>query len=153
MKDYFPSSPYFFRIVKIAMVLLVGILLLLAIVAPAPLNEPANITQTPNPAKAAWFFLWVQELASYSKYLVYMIMLIGLFFLLLPFLPGISESEQAKWLPKDQQWINTVALIIFLRHIRINDYCHVFQGEKLGLRIFILTHLIGAFVVNRPLFL
>ena len=130
MKDFLPSSPYFFRIVKIAMILLVGILLLLAMVIPAPLNEPANITQTPNPAKAAWFFLWVQELASYSKYLVYMMMLIGLFFLLLPFQPGISEPKQAKWLPKDQQWINTVTLIIFFGISALTMIAMFFRGEN-----------------------
>jgi hypothetical protein len=112
------------------MVLLVGILLLLAMVIPAPLNEPANITQTPNPAKAAWFFLWVQELASYSKYLVYMMMLIGLFFLLLPFQPGISEAKQAKWLPKDQQWINTVTLIIFFGISALTMIAMFFRGEN-----------------------
>lgn len=130
MKDFLPSSPYLFRIVKIAMVLLVGILLLLAMVVPASLNEPANIIQTPNPAKAAWFFLWVQELASYSKYLVYMIMLIGLFFLLLPFLPGIAEAKQAKWLPKDQQWVNTVTLIIFFGISALTIIAMFFRGEN-----------------------
>jgi hypothetical protein len=130
VKDFLPSSPHLFRIVKIAMVLLVGILLLLAIVVPAPLNEPANITQTPNPAKAAWFFLWVQELASYSKYLVYMIISIGLFFLLLPFLPGISEAKQAKWLPKDQQWVNTVALIVFFGISALTIIAMFFRGEN-----------------------
>jgi hypothetical protein len=114
VKDYLPSSPHFFRIIKIAMVLLVGMLLVLAMVIPAPLDGPADIAQTPNPAKAAWFFLWIQELASYSKYLIYMTILIGLFFLLLPFIPGISEANQAKWLPKDQQWINIVTVIIFI---------------------------------------
>jgi hypothetical protein len=130
MKDFLPSSPYLFRIVKIAMVLLVGILLLLAMVVPAPLNEPANITQTPNPAKAAWFFLWVQELASYSKYFVYMIILIGLFFLLLPFLPGISEAKQAKWLPKDQQWVNTFTLIIFFGVSALTMIAMFFRGRN-----------------------
>ena len=128
MKDFLPSSPYLFRIVKIAMVLLVGVLLILAMVVPAPLNEPANITQTPNPAKAAWFFLWVQELASYSKYFVYMIMLIGLFFLLLPFLPGISEAKQAKWLPQDQQWVNIVTLIIFFGISALTIIAMFFRG-------------------------
>ena len=130
MKDFLPSSPYLFRIVKIAMVLLVGILLLLAMVVPAPLNEPANITQTPNPAKAAWFFLWVQELASYSKYFVYMIIFIGLFFLLLPFLPGISEAKQAKWLPKDQQWVNTFTLIIFFGVSALTMIAMFFRGRN-----------------------
>ena len=112
------------------MVLLVGILLLLAMVVPAPLNEPANITQTPNPAKAAWFFLWVQELASYSKYFVYMIIFIGLFFLLLPFLPGISEAKQAKWLPKDQQWVNTFTLIIFFGVSALTMIAMFFRGRN-----------------------
>lgn len=130
MKDFLPSSPYFFRIVKIAMVLLVGILLLLAVVIPAPLHEPANITQTPNPAKAAWFFLWIQELASYSKYLVYAIVLMGLFFLLLPFLPGISEAKQAKWLSKDQQWINIVTLMIFFGISALTIIAMFFREEN-----------------------
>jgi len=112
------------------MVLVVGILLLLSMVIPAPLHEPANITQTPNPAKAAWFFLWIQELASYSKYLVYIILLIGLLFLLLPYLPGISEAKQAKWLPKDQQWINIITLIIFFGILALTIIAIFFRGEN-----------------------
>ena len=112
------------------MVLLIGVLLLFAFIVPAPLHEPASITQAPNPVKAAWFFLWVQELASYSKYLVYMIMLIGLYFLLLPFLPGISEAKQAKWLPKDQQWINILTLIIFFGISALTIIAMFFRGEN-----------------------
>lgn len=130
MKDYLPSSPHLFRIIKIAMVLLVGVLLVLAMVIPAPLDEPADIAQTPNPAKAAWFFLWIQELASYSKYLVYMTILIGLFFLLLPFIPGISEANQAKWLPKDQQWINIVTVIIFIGVLVLTIIAMFLRGEN-----------------------
>jgi len=130
VKDYLPSSPHFFRIIKIAMVLLVGMLLVLAMVIPAPLDGPADIAQTPNPAKAAWFFLWIQELASYSKYLVYMTILIGLFFLLLPFIPGISEANQAKWLPKDQQWINIVTVIIFIGILVLTIIAMFLRGEN-----------------------
>jgi len=130
VKDYLPSSPHFFRIIKIAMVLLVGVLLVLAMVIPAPLDGPADIAQTPNPAKAAWFFLWIQELASYSKYLVYMTILIGLFFLLLPFIPGISEANQAKWLPKDQQWINIVTVIIFIGILVLTIIAMFLRGEN-----------------------
>jgi len=130
MKDFLPSSPYLFRIIKIAMALLLGILLLLAMVIPAPLNEPANITQTPNPAKAAWFFLWIQELVSYSTHLIYIIMLVGLCFFLLPYLPGISEAKQAKWLPKDQQWVNAVTLFTFLGILVLTIIAMFFRGEN-----------------------
>jgi quinol-cytochrome oxidoreductase complex cytochrome b subunit len=41
---------------------LVGALLLFASVFDAPLAEPANPAMSPNPAKAAWYFLGLQEL-------------------------------------------------------------------------------------------
>ena len=130
MKDYIPTSPFLFRIIKRAIVFLIGILLLLAFAIHAPLQTPGNLSQVPNPVKAAWFFLWIQELASYSKYLVYIIMLVGLYFLLLPYLPGISEAKQAKWLPKDQQWINIVTSIIFFGISALTVIAAFFRGEN-----------------------
>ena len=112
------------------MVLLIGTLLLLAFVIPAPLQDPGNLEKSPNPVKAAWFFLWIQELASYSKYLVYIIMPVGLYFLLLPYLPGISEAKQAKWLPKDQQWVNAVTLFTFLGILALTIIAMFFRGEN-----------------------
>src|ERR1700694_3335406 len=38
---------------------------LLSIVINAPLREPANPNVTPNPAKAPWYFLGLQELLHY----------------------------------------------------------------------------------------
>ena len=38
---------------------------LLSIVIDAPLQEPANPNLTPNPAKAPWYFLGLQELLHY----------------------------------------------------------------------------------------
>ena len=40
--------------------------MLLALVVPAPLEEAANPEVTPNPAKAPWYFLGLQELVGYS---------------------------------------------------------------------------------------
>ncbi len=37
---------------------------LLGLLIPAQLEEPANPAVTPNPAKAPWYFLWLQELVS-----------------------------------------------------------------------------------------
>ena len=128
MKDYIPTSPFLFRMIKRALVLLIGVLLLLAFIVPAPLQNPGNLEKSPNPAKAAWFFLWIQELVSYSTHLFYVIMLVGLSFFLLPYLPGISEAKQAKWLPKDQQWINIVTLIIFLVISALTIIAMFFRG-------------------------
>ena len=114
--------------IKTAIVLLVGLLLLLAFIIPAPLQNPGNLEKSPNPAKAAWFFLWIQELVSYSTHLIYIIILVGLCFFLLPYLPGISEAKQAKWLPKDQLWINIVTLFTFLGILALTIIAMFFRG-------------------------
>ncbi|MCX6550236.1 MAG: cytochrome b N-terminal domain-containing protein [Acidobacteria bacterium] len=36
----------------------------LALVIPSPLEEAANALVTPNPAKAPWYFLWLQEIVA-----------------------------------------------------------------------------------------
>src|SRR6184192_1616063 len=46
----------------------IGIILLLivwSLVVDAPLEEPANPTKTPNPSKAPWYFLGLQEILVY----------------------------------------------------------------------------------------
>ena len=54
----------------------------------APLEEIANPTRTPNPAKAPWYFLGLQELVSYSAFLggVLVPTLVVLLLLLAPYL-------------------------------------------------------------------
>jgi quinol-cytochrome oxidoreductase complex cytochrome b subunit len=37
---------------------------ILACIVPSPLEEPANALVTPNPAKAPWYFLWLQEIVT-----------------------------------------------------------------------------------------
>ncbi|NTU50776.1 MAG: cytochrome C, partial [Desulfobulbaceae bacterium] len=48
----------------IALVVMIG-LTFWSIVVDAPLEEIANPTLTPNPAKAPWYFLGLQELLVY----------------------------------------------------------------------------------------
>jgi quinol-cytochrome oxidoreductase complex cytochrome b subunit len=50
-------------VVTMATVLAVTVL---AILIPSPLLEPANAQVTPNPAKAPWYFLWLQEIVADS---------------------------------------------------------------------------------------
>lgn len=49
----------------IAMVLCVVVLVAWSLLIRAPLEEPANIGRTPNPAKAPWYFLGLQEILVY----------------------------------------------------------------------------------------
>ena len=49
----------------IAMVVVVVVLILWSILIKAPIEEPANLARTPNPSKAPWYFLGLQELLVY----------------------------------------------------------------------------------------
>ena len=49
----------------IALVLFTALLLVWAIILPAPLEQPADPNVAPNPAKAPWYFLGLQEMLVY----------------------------------------------------------------------------------------
>jgi cytochrome b-561 len=51
------------RLLLVTLVTLLAVSIL-AVVVPTPLEEPANPKVTPNPAKAPWYFLWLQELVT-----------------------------------------------------------------------------------------
>lgn len=130
MKGYIQSSPFFFRLIAISMGLLVALLVILAIFILAPLDGPADITSVPNPIKSAWFLLWTQELVSYSNYLVYPIIFLGLYFLLLPYLPGSPECKRARWLQKDQLPISILTVMIFFAILVLTVVAMFFRGEN-----------------------
>jgi menaquinol-cytochrome c reductase cytochrome b/c subunit len=48
-----------------ALLAITGLLVILAVIIHSPLLDPANFNQTPNPSKAPWYFLGLQELLSY----------------------------------------------------------------------------------------
>lgn len=49
-------------------VLVLAVLSLIAMCFNAPLEEPANAAHPPNPAKAPWYFLGLQEMVGYSAF-------------------------------------------------------------------------------------
>jgi hypothetical protein len=133
MKGYVPSSPSFFRRIAMAIGLLVATLVILAILIPPPLHGPADVATVPNPIKSAWFLLWTQELVSYSKHLVHLIIFLGCLVLLLPYLPGSLECKQARWLQKDQWFISVLTLMIFAAIVVLTVIAVLFRGENWAL--------------------
>ena len=49
----------------IAMILATAVLVVWAILLPAPLEQPATTSRAPNPSKAPWYFLGLQEMLVY----------------------------------------------------------------------------------------
>jgi hypothetical protein len=110
MSRYVKSSPFFFRPVGRAMLLGAAVLLLLAALVPAPLETPADPAHPPNPAKSAWFLLWIQELVSYSTLAIYVAVALAALLVALPWLP-FPRLEQARWLPREHWPLAAVVLL------------------------------------------
>jgi len=133
MKTYLRSSPYFFRLIKASFAAGIAALLLMAWFVPAPLQEAADFARVPNPARSAWFLLWMQELVSYSSAFVYLIAALAVFFTLLPWLPISLPAEKASWLPADQRLVSWLTLIVFVGIVALTVVAMFFRGENWSL--------------------
>jgi cytochrome b-561 len=58
------SIPDLTRRIAIVLLATIAIVSILGVFVHAPLEEPANALVTPNPAKAPWYFLWLQEIVT-----------------------------------------------------------------------------------------
>ncbi len=134
MKNGFvKSSPYFFRLISRSMYALITTLLLLAALIPASLQEQANPAVTPNPAKSAWFLLWIQELVSWSRIMIYPVILLGFFFLLLPWLPVGAHIPRASWFPHQQRVVSIVTIILVAAIVALTVLAMFFRGANWSL--------------------
>ncbi len=84
-----------------ALLAITGLLVIMSIVIHSPLLDPANFNATPNPSKAPWYFLGLQELLSYFDPQIAGVMIPTFtgfaFFLAIPFLdknPSTRPSDR-----------------------------------------------------------
>ncbi len=121
------SSPNLTRRFFMVTMVTVAFAVLLAFLVPAPLEEPANPSVTPNPAKAPWYFLWLQELVTDTTFriggvtingaLVGGVLLPGLLLLWLLILPYIDSSPVGTvgtWWAAERKKHNLIFLAVVL---------------------------------------
>lgn len=114
-------------------VLVVALLLVGAFLFNAPLEEIANPNHPPNPAKAPWYFLGLQELVSYSA-IIGGVVVPGLIVAVLALVPFIDRKRVGigVWFAKERALANTLFLtflIVMLILIIIGMY---FRGPNWG---------------------
>lgn len=86
------SYPHLMLRELIVFEVLTGVLVIVALVWDAPLEQLANPLLTPNPAKAPWYFLGLQELLHYFPPLVAGIVIPGLVVLALVVIPYFNVN-------------------------------------------------------------
>ena len=83
----------------------------------APLEHPVNVMHPPNPAKAPWYFLGLQEQVSYSAFWGG-VGVPGIELLLLALVPYIDRGKAGvgRWFARERVWANA----LFLTFVLIN---------------------------------
>ena len=88
-----PSTPYLTTRLLIVVLLTLVIAAALSIFIAAPLEEAANPEVTPNPAKAPWYFLGLQEMVGYSAFMGG-VLIPGIVVIGLAFIPFIDRKQE-----------------------------------------------------------
>lgn len=119
--DYVMTFPEALFRGAVAIEVLTLALVVVALLWDAPLEELANPLQTPNPAKAPWYFLGLQELLHYFPPMVAGVLIPALVVLALIVIPyfRINVADEPVWARNRTQRLRrlsavTVAFSIFL---------------------------------------
>ena len=97
----------------VAVEVLALVLVVLALLWDAPLEELANPLQTPNPAKAPWYFLGLQELLHYFPPVVAGVLIPALVILALIAIPyfHINIADEPLWSHRRQERMRTLTIV------------------------------------------
>jgi quinol-cytochrome oxidoreductase complex cytochrome b subunit len=115
-------------------ILTLAVVLLLSYFFDAPLEEPVNVMHPPNPAKAPWYFLGLQELVSYSAFWggvgIPTLFVLGL--LLLPYLDR-NPRGTGIWFSRHRLLANTLFVVFLLVNLVLIIIGTFFRGPNWSL--------------------
>jgi quinol-cytochrome oxidoreductase complex cytochrome b subunit len=113
--------------------LVTAVVLFLAIFWNAPLEEFANPIHPPNPAKAPWYFLGLQELVSYSAFWGGVVVP-GLLVTVLMLLPYMDRQHQGvgRWFARERMVANTIFSFCLVIAVVLTIIGTFFRGPNWG---------------------
>jgi hypothetical protein len=115
-EDYVMTFPEALFRGIVAMQVLALALVVISLVWDAPLEELANPLQTPNPAKAPWYFLGLQELLHYFPPVVAGVLIPALVILALIAIPyfHINIADEPVWSRNRRERFRILAVVTVL---------------------------------------
>lgn len=119
------SYPYAFYREAVAFLVTAITVMALSLVWNAPLEEMANPAKTPNPAKAPWYFLGLQEMVSHSA-LIGGVVAPGLIVLALLAIPYFDPNVSRR--PADRKWALWVFTLFVIANIVLIVIGTYFRG-------------------------
>jgi quinol-cytochrome oxidoreductase complex cytochrome b subunit len=113
------------------LLLVIAAVLFLAIFWNAPLEEKANPIHPPNPAKAPWYFLGLQELVSYSAFWGGVVVP-GLLVTALILLPYFDHKRKGvgRWFARERVVANTIFTVCLVIAIVLTVIGTLFRGPN-----------------------
>ena len=104
--------PNLVRVEFLAALFVMVILVFWSFLIDAPLEEAANPTLTPNPSKAPWYFLGLQELLKMFNPMVAGVLLPGIALVVLAIVPFIDKNPSKK--PDDRKFAITMMTMFLM---------------------------------------
>ncbi len=86
---------------------------LLSLAIDAPLQDPATPSVTPNPAKAPWYFLGLQELLHYFKPTTAGVLIPGLTLVALAVLPYVDRNPSRAYADRKVAIVTFTMFLVF----------------------------------------
>jgi quinol-cytochrome oxidoreductase complex cytochrome b subunit len=117
-EDSVYSWPHLLMAELFVFALTVSVILVVSLAFNAPLEQPVNIMHPPNPAKAPWYFLGLQEMVSYSAFWGG-IGVPGLMVLMLFLTPYIDRGTKGvgRWFSRERLLANTIFLSLVILNV------------------------------------
>jgi hypothetical protein len=130
LSDKIHSWPYFVRVEFIAGLIMMLVLTVWSLAIDAPLEEPADPSVTPNPSKAPWYFLGLQEMLVYFDPWMAGVVLPSLIIVGLMVTPYIDINPRGNgYYTWKERWF---AISVFFFGIRGYWTSFVFGGATVG---------------------
>jgi quinol-cytochrome oxidoreductase complex cytochrome b subunit len=115
----------------LATIIVIIILNIISVFFAAPLEELANPTVTPNPAKAPWYFLGLQELVHYSAFiggvLLPFLIIVGL--VIIPYI-DTSDKGAGEWFSSKRKIQNILFSIFIVSMVLLIIIGTFFRGQN-----------------------